>query len=96
MPTRPESLTTHLNFSRSKSLLELAARRAIQKLEGTHDAHLDEYADPSTERYAAMVEEIRKEFNINSVRYQTLDDLIEAIGLPREQLCTYCWNGRED
>lgn len=89
-------LCKYLNFSRSKSLLELAARRAIQKLEGTHDAHLDEYADPSTERYAAMVEEIRKEFNINSVRYQTLDDLIEAIGLPREQLCTYCWDGRED
>ena len=43
-----------------------------------------------------MVEEIRKEFNINSVRYQTLDDLIEAIGLPREQLCTYCWDGRDD
>lgn len=85
----------YLNFSRSRSLLELASRRAIERLEGDHEKHLDEYGDDTSERYAKMVEEIRKELRLDSVRFQRLDDLIDAIGLPRESLCTYCWDGKE-
>jgi len=85
-----------LNFSRSRSELDLAARTAIQKLEGGRDVdHLKEYADPSSDRHAAMVEEIRKRLGLTSLAYQRLDDLVAAIGLPREKLCTYCWSGEE-
>jgi amidophosphoribosyltransferase len=84
-----------LNFSRSRSELDLAARKAILELEGSADVHLDEYSDPDTDRYAAMVEQIGRRIELSSLRYQRLDDMIEAIGLPREKLCTYCWNGEE-
>lgn len=84
----------YLNFSRSKSVDELATRIAIKELEGDY-VHLDEYADASTERYRAMVDKIRERLNLSSLEFQTLDDLIEAIGLPREKLCTYCWDGKE-
>ena len=60
-----------------------------------NETPLDEYLDPTSEKYKRMVEEIRKELNLTSVSYQTLDDLIEAIGLPRECLCTYCWDGHD-
>ncbi len=82
-----------LNFSRSKSELDLAARRAIKDLEGDAGAHLDEYADHTTERFGAMVERIRDRLGLTTLRYQTLPDMIAAIGLPREQVCTFCWNG---
>ncbi len=83
-----------LNFSRSRSELDLAGRRAMADLEGDDAvAHLDEYADASTPRYAAMVENIRQRLGLSSLRYQTLPDMIRAIGLPRERVCTYCWNG---
>lgn len=82
-----------LNFSRSKSEMDLAARRAIKELEGDAAAHLDEYADAGSARYAAMVERIRERLGLTTLQYQTLPDMIEAIGLPREQLCTFCWNG---
>jgi amidophosphoribosyltransferase len=82
-----------LNFSRSKSELDLAARRAVKELEGDASQHLEEYADASTGRYAAMVERIRLRLGLTTLRYQKLPDMIEAIGLPREKLCTYCWNG---
>jgi amidophosphoribosyltransferase len=85
----------HLNFSRSRSELDLAARRAVKALEGDADKHLDEYCDPDSDRYCAMVEWIRKQLNLTTLRYQRLDDLVEAIGLPRNKLCTYCWNGKE-
>ncbi len=84
-----------LNFSRSKSVLDLAARKAIVEIEGNADTHLDEYADPGSERFAAMVERIRARLGLTSLRYQTLGDMIEAIGLPRSKLCTVCWNGEE-
>ncbi len=87
----------YLNFSRSHTILELAARRAIKKLEGGDcEANLDQYADSTTEKYAQMVDEVRKELGLTSLRYQTLEDLIEAVGLPMDKLCTYCWNGREE
>jgi amidophosphoribosyltransferase len=84
-----------LNFSRSKSELDLAARKAIKELEGDDDAHLDDYADPASERHAVMVERIRQELGLTSLKYQKLGDLVAAIGLPKCRLCTYCWDGAE-
>lgn len=84
-----------LNFSQSRSELDLAARQAIKELEGEDDKHLDDYADPDSARYAAMVERIRQQLGLTSLKYQRLDDLVEAIGLPKSKLCTYCWNGAE-
>ena len=82
-----------LNFSRSRSTLDLAGRKAILDLEGAHDKHLDEYATPGTDRYYAMIEKIRERIGVTTLQYQKLDDLIEAIGLPKERLCTHCWDG---
>ena len=82
-----------LNFSQSRSELDLAGRRAIQELEGEDGANLNEYTNCGSDKYCAMVERIRKRLNLSSLRYQTLDDLVAAIGLPRERLCTYCWTG---
>jgi amidophosphoribosyltransferase len=85
----------YLNFSRSKSEKALAVRRAVEKLEGKQDAHLDEYSCAGSDRYCAMVNHIRKELKLDSLKYQTLDDLIKAIGLPADKICTFCWSGRE-
>jgi len=82
-----------LNFSRSRSELDLAVRKAIAELEGGPRKNLAEYSDPSTPRCAAMVERIRERLGLTSLKYQTLEDMMAAIGLPRERLCTYCWNG---
>jgi amidophosphoribosyltransferase len=82
-----------LNFSRSRSEMDLAARRAVKHIEGDANRHLDEYANPDTERYAAMVEHIRSELGLTTLRYQRLEDMTAAIGLPRERVCTFCWNG---
>jgi amidophosphoribosyltransferase len=82
-----------LNFSRSKSEMDLAARRAIKELEGDASQHLDDYADASTGRYAAMVERIRQRLGLTTLCYQKLPDMVAAISLPRERLCTFCWNG---
>lgn len=84
-----------LNFSRSKSEMDLAARKAIHTLEGNDKKHLDEYASPGSERHARMVECIRKRLKLTTLKYQRLPDLVEAIGLPKCKLCTYCWDGRE-
>lgn len=87
----------YINFSRSNSDMELIARRVIRDLEGgdVSPEVLAEYADPDTERYQKMQEEIGKRMKFTSIRYQRLDDMIEAIGVDRECLCTYCWDGRE-
>jgi amidophosphoribosyltransferase len=85
-----------LNFSRSRSELDLAGRRAIQELEGIEPESLEDYSDPDSERYSAMVEAIRERLGLTSLQYQRLDDLVTAIGLPKEKLCTYCWDGVED
>ncbi len=82
-----------LNFSRSKSELDLAGRRAIRELEGKDEAPLNEYADPDSDKHAAMVERIRKRMNLTTLKYQRLPDLVEAIGMPKEKVCTYCWDG---
>jgi len=82
----------YLNFSRSKTEFDLAGRRAIREIEGKDDVPLDDYADTCTAKYCAMVERIRNRLNLTTLKYQALPDLIEAIGLPKEKLCTYCWN----
>jgi len=84
-----------LNFSRSRSELDLAARRAIDELEGRSDKHLQDYATTGSDRHCAMVETIRKRLGLTTLKYQRLDDLVAAIGLPKEKLCTYCWDGVE-
>ncbi|NIS63041.1 MAG: amidophosphoribosyltransferase [Proteobacteria bacterium] len=84
-----------LNFSESRSELDLAARKAIQEIEGNADRSLDEYTNPDSEKYATMVERTRKMLKLTSLKYQRLQDLVEAIGLPKERLCTYCWDGTE-
>ena len=86
----------YLNFSRSKSDLDLITRRIIREWEGYNDVNvLGEYADPNSDRYAAMLEEIRKRQNFTSLRYHRLDDLIKSIGIDACQVCTYCFNGVE-
>ena len=81
-----------LNFSQSRSTLELATRKAITQLEG-EEKDLETYADPSSEKYRSMVEQIARNLGIDSLIYQDLGDLVEAIGLPKEKLCTHCWDG---
>ena len=87
-----------LNFSRSNTEMDLIARRVIAAREGTEDvseAVLQDYADPNSKNYDEMVEEIRKQLNFTSLRFHRLDDLIEAIGLDADKVCTLCWNGKE-
>lgn len=84
----------YLNFSRSKSELDLITRKIIKEWEGDKDVdYLHEYADPSSERYAKLLEEIRRRQNFTTLRYHRLDDLIESIGIEPCKLCTYCFNG---
>ena len=85
----------YLNFSRSRTELDLATRQTIKKLEGNGYTALEEYSDPKTERYQRMVEYIGNRLNFTSLKYQALPDMLDAIGLPHEKLCTYCWNGKE-
>ena len=82
-----------LNFSRSKSEQDLAARKAIGELQGDATEHLERYVDPASDHYAAMVERIRLRLGLSTLRYQKLGDMVAAIGLEREKLCTFCWNG---
>ena len=84
-----------LNFSRSRSELDLAARKAVKELEGDADEHLEQYADENTERHATMVERIGQRLGLTTLRYQRLDDLVDAIGLPKQRLCTFCWDGAD-
>ena len=87
----------YLNFSRSKSDMDLITRQVIQKLEGpdVSDEILQKYTDPSSEKYEIMVEEIRKELNFTSLKFNRLDDLLDSVGIDPDHLCTYCWNGKE-
>ena len=86
----------YLNFSSSNSEMELLARRTVQELEGDEgQKHLEEYADANTERGQCMLKSICEKFGFSSLGYQSLDGLLEAIGLDRDKVCTYCWNGKE-
>ncbi|MBK5133904.1 amidophosphoribosyltransferase [Candidatus Bathyarchaeota archaeon] len=84
-----------LNFSRSRSELDLAGRWAIKDLIGEDLENPIEYTDPDSENYKAMVNVIREELHLTTLKYQRLENLIKAIGLPKEKLCTYCWDGVE-
>jgi amidophosphoribosyltransferase len=88
----------YLNFSRSKSELDLITRRIILEREGEGNVTpevLDDYANPDSDNYSEMLEIIRKELNFTSLAYHRLDDMLESVGLEPCKLCTYCWNGKE-
>ncbi len=86
-----------LNFSRSGSVMDLAGRKGIQELQpdGPSDSELADYANPDSDLHGAMVDRIGRRLRLTTLRYQRLDDLVDAIGLPKERLCTYCWDGAE-
>ena len=86
----------YLNFSRSNSDTELLARRTIQELEGDEgQEHLQEYADSNTQRGQCLLNAICQKLGFDSLGYQSLDGLLEAIGIDRDKICTYCWTGKE-
>ncbi len=82
-----------LNFSTSRATTDLAGRSAIAQLEDADDRFLEEYATDGSEKNLAMIDQIRQRLRLTTLRYQRLDDLVEAIGLPKEKLCTHCWDG---
>jgi amidophosphoribosyltransferase len=84
-----------LNFSVSKSEWDLAARKAIRELEGDNVGDLTEYSRPESDRYQAMEDRVRRRLNLTTLKYQRLDDLVSAIGLPKDKICTFCWDGAE-
>jgi len=87
----------YLNFSRNKSEMDLLSRRVIVELEGEEGLeHLDEYADGSTERGRNLRQAIARQMGFETLEFQSLDGVVEAIGLDKCKLCTYCWTGKED
>jgi amidophosphoribosyltransferase len=82
-----------INFSTSRSTLDLAGRRAIQNLEGTEPANLSAYARAGTSQNLAMIDRIRQRLKLTTLKYQRLEDLVSAIGLPGKDVCTHCWDG---
>ena len=87
----------YLNFSRSKSEMDLITRRIIEKFEGKNASEevIKKYCDPDTPEYAKMLEEIRKELHFTTLRYTRLDDMLDSVGIDHCKLCTYCWDGKE-
>ena len=87
----------YLNFSRSNSEMELIARQVISEEEGEKVDRpiLEDYANPDSDRYKNMLEKIRTKLNFTTLAYNRLDDMIEATGIDKDKLCTYCWDGRE-
>ena len=86
----------YLNFSRGNSHMDLLARRTVQELEGDEgQQHLEEYADCHTERGKCLLHSICEKFGFDTLAYQSLDGMLEAIGIDKEKVCTYCWTGKE-
>lgn len=86
----------YLNFSRSTSEMDLITRRIIKDMEGDNKhVNLEAYSNPDTPEYQTMVDRICEQLNFTSLQYHRLDDMIEAVGIDRSKLCTYCWDGRE-
>lgn len=85
----------YLNFSRSTSEMDLITRRVLKEMEGDKYPNLEAYANPETLEYQNMVNKIGEQLNFTSLRYHRLDDMIEAVGIDRCKLCTYCWDGKE-
>jgi amidophosphoribosyltransferase len=82
-----------LNFSTSRSTLDLAGRKAISEIEGNETDFLEEYASAGSPKNLEMIENIREKLGLTSLAYQKLEDLVHAIGLPKDKLCTHCWDG---
>ena len=96
--TQLRETTEFLYDSGAKEVHIRPACPPLVRLEGTEDVSeevLEQYTDPESEKYDQMVEEIRKELNFTSLRFNRLDDMLEAVGIPKEKLCTYCWNGKD-
>ena len=86
----------YLNFSRSSSEMDLITRRVIKEMEADEKKiDLKNYANPDAEEYKEMVKRIGEQLCFTSLRFHRLDDMIASVGIPREKLCTYCWDGRE-
>ena len=86
----------YLAFSRNRSDMELLARQTVQKLEGDEGHnHLDEYSDATTERGQCLLKNICEEMGFDSLGFQSLEGMLEAIGIDKDKVCTYCWNGKE-
>lgn len=86
----------YLNFSRSSSEMDLITRRVLKEIEREgRKIDLKAYVDPDTPEYEDMVNRIGKQLNFTSLRFNRLDDMMEAVGIDRDRLCTYCWDGRE-
>lgn len=86
----------YLNFSRSSSELDLITRRIMLEIEGDKALdHLEEYTVSTSERYKEMIARIAKKLDFTTLGYQSREGMLEAIGLPEEQVCTYCWSGKE-
>jgi amidophosphoribosyltransferase len=82
-----------LNFSRSRSNLDLATHKAVRTIECREDFDMKDYSDTGNGKYCAMVEQIRKNLNLTTLAFQKLEDLVTAIGIPKDKLCTHCWDG---
>jgi len=82
-----------LNFSTSRSTLDLAGRSVIKEIEGREDVNMDEYVIPGSEKFTQMIDRIKERLRLTTLQYQKLEDLVGAIGLPKERLCTHCWDG---
>jgi amidophosphoribosyltransferase len=74
--------------------MDLAARQAIVEIEGKEPASLEAYTSPETNQYACMVDCICKKLNLTTLKYQNIHDMLEAIGIGAQNICTYCWNGK--
>jgi amidophosphoribosyltransferase len=81
-----------LNFSRTKTALALAARRTIREIEGRDEVDLAPYTHEDSDRYREMVHRVQQKLGLTSLRYQAMEDMVAAIGLPKEKLCTHCWD----
>ena len=82
-----------LNFTASKSDMELIARKAIRELEGKDDADLEAYSRTGSEKYCRMVDCVKNKFNISTLKYNTVENLVKSINLPKEKICTHCFDG---
>jgi amidophosphoribosyltransferase len=85
----------YLNFSRSKSVYDLATRRYIREMEGDNPEAVEKYLDPDGEPHKTMVDKIRSDLSLTSLSFQRLEDLVKAIGLPQDKICTRCWTGKD-
>jgi amidophosphoribosyltransferase len=83
----------YINFSASRSPLELITRRFILEKEGAHNKNLEKYSDSNTDEYREMVDYIKNDLKLSSLRFNSVEDLVNAIGLPKESICTHCFDG---